>query len=502
MTLTQRTATNILWKGSSVTLNTILNFVLLAILANLLAPSDFGLRGIILIMMGFLLLLSDLGLGAALVHEPTLTPEQFSTAFYLNVLLGLALAAVLFASSGLVAAFFREERLTLILRVMSLAFLLSSSGAIFAAQLQKELRFKTLFIINFAEWAVSGVASVWLALRGLGVWCIVFGYMLGILVRIVLLWGTASRRPGLMFKRKSVDRFLKFGLFVYGQQILNFLTRNLDNIIIGRYLGPEALGYYSLAYSLMLTPVSRISDSVSQVIFPAFSLIQHDDERIRAGYLKVVRFVAFVTFPMMAGMLVVAPQLIVAIYGPKWMPAVGVLQIFCLIGALQSVVSLAQTVQYTKGRSDIGFKLNLLALGCDATAFFIGVRYGILGVAVAYAFLALILEPTIQIVTNRLIGLSSRSFLRQFRLPTFGAFLIIVLVLAFKGAVGTAFHPSPAWLLIGSVGLGLAAYGLLALGLGGDMIREALRMIGYKRDPADPGGSGSGRPAGIEGQRD
>ncbi len=489
MTLTQRTATNILWKGSSVTLSTVLNFVVLAILANLLAPSDFGLRGIILIMLGFLTLLADLGLGAALVHEPTVTPEQLSTVFYLNVLFGLILSTALFASSGLIAAFFRDERLILILRVMSFAFLLSSFGAIFAAQLQKELRFKMRFIIELTEWAVSGVASVLLALRGLGVWSIVYGYMLGVLVRVVLLWVTASMRPRLMFSLKSIDKFLKFGIFVYGQQLLNFLTRNLDNIIIGRFLGPEALGYYSLAYSLMLTPVSRISDSVSQVIFPTFSLFQHDNQRIREGYLKVVRYVSFITFPMMAGMLVVAPQLMVAIYGPKWVPAIAVLQIFCLVGALQSIVSLAPTIQYTKGRSDISFKLNLLVLACDAAAFFIGVRYGILGVAVAYALLALILEPTIQVITNRLIGLSSKDFFRQLRLPTFGAFLIIILVLAFKGSVGTAVHLSPAWLLIASVGLGLAAYGLLAVLKARDMISETARMMGLKRDPSEPGES-------------
>ena len=488
MSLTERTATNILWRGSSVTLSTLLNFVVLAILANLLAPSDFGLRGIILIMMGFLILLGDLGLGAALIHEPTITPEQFSTVFYLNVLFGFVMAAVLFASSGLIAAFFREGRLTSILRVMSIAVLLSSFGAIFMTQLQKELRFKTRFIIDLTEWAVSGIASVVLALQGLGVWCIVYGYMLGIFVRVVFLWGTASTRPRLMFNLKSIEKFLRFGLFVYGEQLLNFVTRNLDNIIIGRYLGAEALGYYSLAYSLMLTPVSRISDSVFRVIFPAFSLIQNDNTRIRAGYLKVVRYVAFITFPMMAGMLVVAPQLIVAVYGPQWVPTVAVLQIFCLVGALQSVVSLAPAVQYTKGRSDISFKLNLLAMVCDAAAFFIGVRYGILGVAVAYVLLALFLEPTIQIITNRLIGLSSRDFLRQFRLPTFGAFLIIVLVLAFKGSVGAALHLSPARLLIASVGLGILAYVVLAVAKGRDLILEAIRMIGLKRNSPAPTG--------------
>lgn len=485
MSLTERTASNILWRGGSVSLSTALNFLVMAVLANLLAPADFGLRGILLVVMGFLTLLGDLGLGAALVHEETITRRQFSTIFYLNLLTGVVLSAGLFAGAGFVAAFFEEPRLAPLLRVMSLAFFLSSIGPAFVSILQKELAFKKRFVVDLAEAVCAGASAIVFAARGFGVWSMVYGYLIGVFVRTVLLWVTASMRPGLTFSVASLRGLLRFGVFVYGEQILNFLTRNLDNIIIGRFLGAEALGYYSLAYSLMLLPVSRITDTVTRVVFPAFSLIQRDDARLRAGYVKIVRYVSLITFPMMAGMLAVAPQLIVAVYGPKWLPAAPVLQIFCLVGALQSIVALSSTVQYAKGRTDISFKWNLLALGCDTVAFFVGLRWGIVGVAAAYAILALVLEPTLQTITNRLIALRARDFLRPLGLPAFGAALIVGAVLAFKAGLGVPLGLGRRALLAWSVVLGILVYAALIAARGRPLIREAARMIGFGR----PGGA-------------
>ncbi len=487
MSLAQRAAKNILWKGSSTALSTILNFLILAVLANLLAPTDFGLRGIILVVIGLLSWLGDLGLGSALVHEETVTRVQFSTLFYLNFLAGLVLAAALCVLAGPIAVFFRDERLTALLRVMALTFVISSICPIFAALLQKELNFKVRFQIDLAEMVVNGLASIAFALRGFGVWSLVYGYLLGSIVRALLFWWTASMRPNLAFDLKSVERFLKFGLYVYGEQILYFFTRNLDNIIIGRFLGTEALGYYSLAYSLMLTPVSRIGETVHRVIFPTFSLIQHDDQRLREGYKKVVKFVSTITFPMMAGMFAVAPQLIAALYGKNWMPTIGVLQVFCIVGAIQSVVYLASLIQYSKGRSDIGFKWNLLSLILDTAAFFIGLRWGIMGVAVAYALLALVLEPTIQGITNRLIKLSWRDFLGQFKLQTLGAAAILCLAFGFKMFVGIPLRMGAASLLGAMVGLGFIAYIAIFLWKGRDMILELAGMAGLKLGKAHAG---------------
>ncbi len=478
MSLTKRTAQGILWKGGSASLVTAWTFVVLAVLANILEPSDFGLRGIILIMMGLLTLLADMGLGAAIVHEESVTREQFSTIFFLNVGGGILLAGMMYLGSGALAAFFQEERLGPILKVMSLAFVVCALGSMFAALLQKKLDFKTRFKIEIAEALTSGASSIVLALMGYGIWSIVYGYILGAGLRVVLLWISADMRPGWQFNLASVRPLLKFGIFVLGEQIVSFTSQNVDNIIIGRFLGMEALGYYSLAYSLMLTPAWKISDSVTRVIFPAFSLIQNDNARIRDGYLRVIKFISLVTFPIMAGMFAVSHSLIASVYGAKWLPAAAVLEVFCIVGAIQSILSPASAVQYAKGRSDLSFKLNFIALVGNLVAFFVGVKYGLMGVTIAFTLWTAALSPVIQGVTNKLITLRWRPFLSRLRLPTIGSAAIIAVVLGLRALAWEPWQLSPLSDLLVSVAAGVAVYGSIVLWKGRDLLRELASTAG------------------------
>ncbi len=480
MSLTKRTANGILWKGGSAALVTAWTFIVLAVLANILEPSDFGLRGLILIMMGLLTLLADMGLGAAIVHEPNVSREQFSTIFFLNVAGGVVLAGLMFLASGTLAAFFQEERLGPILKVMAPAFVVCSFGSMFAALLQKKLDFKTRFKIEIAESLTSGGSSIVLAVLGFGIWSIVYGYILGAVLRVALLWISAAMRPAWQFNLNSVRPLLKFGVFVLGEQVVSFTSQNVDNIIIGRFLGMEALGFYSLAYSLMLTPAWKISDSVTRVIFPAFSLIQNDDARIRDGYLRVVKFISLATFPIMAGMFAVSRSLVASVYGTKWLPAAAVLEIFCLVGTIQSILSTASAVQYAKGRSDLSFKLNTVALVGNLAAFFIGVRYGLLGVTIAFTVWTAALSPVIQGLTNKLIRLGWRPFLSQFQLPAAGSLAIIGLVLGFRALLWKPLNFGPLPDLLASAAVGAAVYGGLVLWKGRGLLRELAAMTGFK----------------------
>jgi len=496
VSLAKRTADNILWKGGSTSIVTVWTFVVLAVLANILEPSDFGLRGIILIMMGLLTLLADMGLGAAIVHERTVSREQFSTVFFLNVGVGFVLAATMFFGSKALAAFFQEERLGPILKVMSLAFVICSFGSMFMALLQKKLDFKTRSKIEIAEALTSGVSSIVFALLGRGVWSIVYGYILGAFLRVVLLWISADMRPAWFFRLGEVRSFLKFGVYVLGEQIVGFTSQNLDNIIVGRFLGMEALGYYSLAYSLMLTPAWKISDSVTRVIFPTFALIRDDNARIRDGYLRVLKFIALATFPIMAGMFAVSRSLIASVYGAKWLPAAAVLEVFCIVGAIQSILSTTSAVQYAKGRSDLSFKLNFVALIGNLVAFFVGVRYGIMGVAIAFTIWTVILSPVIQGITNRLVQLGARAFLGAFKIQAAGSLAIIAAVLGLRELVGKPMHFPPLIDLLVSAAAGVAVYGLVVLWKGRGLLKELADLLrgslrgGGKESPAEA-------PAGV-----
>lgn len=478
MSLTKRTVSGVLWRGSSNILMTILNFAILAVLAHILMPSDFGLMAIILVVTGFVSILADLGLSAAIIQKQNITREQLSTLFYLNLLLGVALAGSCFALSGVFANFFKHQELAGLLKVISLTFLISSGGQVFDSLLQKEMSFGLLFKIDIVEMIIYGAVAIVFALRGFGVWSLVCGFIMRVIVRVLLLWITASQRPGFIFNLKAVRGYLHFGIYIFGDRVLNYFNRNLDNILIGRMLGAEALGFYTLAYSLMLTPVSKIASPVSSVIFPAFSIVQHDNKKIREGYLQVVKYISLLTFPMMAGLFATAPEFIISVYGAKWQPSILILQIFCLVGAIQSVGTTVGSVQYAKGRPDLSFKWGCLAVVVNATAFIIGVRWGILGVTCAYLIAALVLEPTIQGWTNRLIDLRWPEFLKQFTIQAKGAGLIIIAILALKILLQKQLGVAPLFVLMASVVVGVLIYSALLFFTGKDLL---IQGAGYLR---------------------
>ncbi len=480
MSLSQKTAVSVMWKGASTLTLTALNFTILAALARLLAPSDFGLMGMLTAVIGFAGMLADLGLSAAVIHKQDMTREQFSTIFYLNVLIGLILTGACFLFSTVVASFFRQEALAGLMRLVSPIFAISGLSQSFDPLLQKNLDFKILFKIDISEIFLYGFISIFFAVNGFGVRSLVLGALFRVTARAVWLWIVAPLRPGLIFDLASVRSYLRYSLYIFGERILNYFSRNLDNIVIGRVLGAEALGYYALAYSLMLMPVSKIASSVTTVMFPAFSLVQSDNRKIREGYLRVVKFVSLLTFPMMAGLLVIAPEFIMFVYGPRWRPSIAVLQLFCLVGAAQSIVTTTGSVQYAKGRSDISFKWSIIALAVNASAFLIGVKWGIIGVAVGYAISACFLEPAIQLVTNRLIELPWRAFVKPFLVPLQGAALILAIVSAYKWILSPPIALAPAAELAVSVTLGIIVYtGFVLASKDRNFLREGIEFLGF-----------------------
>ena len=192
-------------------------------------------------------------------------------------------------------------------------------------------------------------------------------------------------------------------------QWLNFLSRNLDDILIGRFLGAGALGYYQLAYRLMMYPLQKVSDVVGRVTFPALAAMQDDAARMRQAYLRTVRYIALLTFPVMAVVLVAAPELIRVAFGPSWEPVTPLLRVLSLAGMAGSIGTTVGTLFLARGRSGLMLRWEMVASACYAAAIVLGLRFGLQGVAVAYTIMTLVLWPISHHVANRLIGLSTRT---------------------------------------------------------------------------------------------
>jgi O-antigen/teichoic acid export membrane protein len=383
----------------------IIQFGVTIVLARLLSPNDYGLVGMSGTVLGFVQIFNTFGFRSAIIQKKEITDSHYSTAFWMTLAISTILYLITLLASPLAAIFFKEPKLVGIMAVSALGFIITSLSTIQLAMLEKQLDFKKITIIELATAVTNGIVSISLALSGHGVWSLVWGSVAGQSVAIPLTWFLIRWTPALKFDRAAFNDLFTFGAHLTGATLVNYFARNADNLIIGRVLGSGALGYYALAYNLMLKPLQYVSSNLARVLFPALSAIRDDKEKTRQTYLKVVQAISILTFPMMTGLLFLAPDLIHAVYGAKWMPVVPIFQILCLLGAIQSIGTTVGIIYISQGRADLQLKYTLIFSPIIVASFFVGVQWGTVGVASAYLMSSGSIWIWSHVVANRLIGL-------------------------------------------------------------------------------------------------
>ncbi|MAT96899.1 MAG: colanic acid exporter [Anaerolineaceae bacterium] len=399
--LRQNTISGIGWSVISRVGRQSFQFVFQVILARILLPDAFGLVGMITVFVGFANIFMDLGFGSALIQKQDADEDHYSSIFWLNVAAGLSLMLIFVAASPLIARFYNQPDLIPLTIVSSINFFVGSFSVIHISLLKKELNFKKLAAAELSAVIVSGVFAVLMAWFGWGVWSLVLQSVLLTTITAVLLWIFNDWRPNWRFRWSSVKDLLGFSANLLGFTSFNYWIRNADNLLIGRFLGTLALGIYSYSYSIMLLPLSLVSRTISDVMFPALSSIQDDKPRIARIYLSMTRAIALVTFPMMVGLWVVTERFVLVIFGTQWLGMVPILKVFSIIGLIQSIGTLNGNLYLSQGRSDLQFKVGLVIGTLGVGSILIGLRWGIEGVAIAYGiFSVLVVYPSIHIAVS------------------------------------------------------------------------------------------------------
>jgi PST family polysaccharide transporter len=247
-----------------------------------------------------------------------------------------------------------------------------------------------------------------------------------------------------------------FSAGVLGANILNYANRRSDDLLIGKFLGSGPLGYYSLAYQLMLYPLTQVSSVIVRVLFPTLSQLQDDLGRFRSIYLEAVSAIAMVTFPMMLGLLAISHDFIVIVFGEKWLPMELVLKIFCVIGLLQSVGTTVGTIYMSTGKTALGFYVTLTFTPFIILAFLVGLYWGIEGVATAYACVSVLLFYVSLFLAFRVVGISFNSF-HSAVLPQLAASLLMLLVVTLF-SMFLAGQTNALTRLVSSILLGIIVY--------------------------------------------
>jgi O-antigen/teichoic acid export membrane protein len=385
------------------------------LLARLLTPHEYGLAGMALVFSSLVLSFSDLSMGAALVQRRTIDELDRSTVFWTTVAVGTILTVGGIAISGLMASFYRQPTVQPLFIAVSFSFLLVSLQTTQASLLQRELRFRAINLRVAASVVIGGVAGVVAAFFGAGAWALIIQQLTLSFVSFVLLWVASSWRPKFVFSRKSFRSLGGFGVNLLGARVLDYANRNTDNILVGRFLGPSALGAYSVAYNLMFLPLDRLILPIQDTLFPAYARWQEDLERLAGVWLRIFRMVAALVFPAMVGLAIVAPDFVAAILGTKWSAAVPVLQILCAVAIVQSLAALGVRVLSALDRTHTIFRFAVIECAVTIPAFAVGLHWGIVGVATCYTIVTIPLNSVFIFLTIRALDISITALLRTIR---------------------------------------------------------------------------------------
>ncbi len=400
------------WFSLAHFLNYILQFIITIFLARLLFPADFGIINIALVINNLVVSIRDLGLDAAIVQKKEINQDYLSTVFWLNVGMSLALFILVVSFSKIIAGFFNNSDIYLVILCLAVKFAIDSLGTLQIAFLKNNLLFGKVAAAEILEVLSYGLIAVFLALKGFRVWSLVFGYLGGSLLKTVLLWGISSWRPVFRFCWESFKELFKFGRNVAGFNITHFFSNNLDFFLIGKLLGMQALGFYSMMYNIAYFPRLKISFIISKVAFPVFSKIQGDVTKMREEYLKLIKYTALISFPLLFGLMVLAYPLIKVFFGAKWLPIVGALKIFCIAGLASCLTALTGIIFLSSGYSGSLLLFSLINLSTLLMAFFLGFKHGLAGLAMYLSLQAVLMNIIVQKMINRIIHMKFGSYIR------------------------------------------------------------------------------------------
>jgi O-antigen/teichoic acid export membrane protein len=379
-------------------------FITSVIIARLLLRREVGLATEAITFGQLALVIADFGIASVLVQRPQLSEDDIDTAFWLSIILGVALTCIGIGASWPIAALYGQHEVQPLFAVLSFVFLLTAPGITQGALLTRELQFRALELRNVVAVSVACATSIGLAIAGAGAWAIVGQSLVIAGVSTVLLWRSAEWRPSWRFSTQSMRGMAQFAWHTFGSNAVTWAQQNADNFLVGRFLGASRLGAYSIAYSASLSPVSRIAMPIAQVFFPAFSKIR-DPVRIADTWLRALRMVALVVIPAMLGLVVVGQEFIIVVFGQKWHDAITPVELLAPVGLLQALTALGNGILQSIGATRTLWRSNAAISGISVVAFAAGLHWGIDGVALAYLIASCIIQPAFLHVTARAIGL-------------------------------------------------------------------------------------------------
>ncbi len=383
MSLSNKVIKSGFWRQLSQIIQIGSHFVISAILARLLSPTDFGLVGIATLYANFLTQFTIIGLTLAIIQKNDIVQSQLSSIFWVNLGFGFFTALVVSGSAPLAAGFYNKPELVPLILLYSTVFIISPFFQVHRRLLEKEIQFNKISKIEIFATLGSGVVGCVLAFIGFGVYSILWQTISMNIIYLVMTRMNIKWKPDYHCSLKEIKDMIYFSLKMKGARLANFLERNIDFLILSKLFDIQLFGFYSLAYRIMYFPVRRISNVFSEILFPVFSKIQDNKEKIRIGYLKSIQLVAMASIPISVILAVLAKPLVLLLLGKKWLPVSGILLPLSIAGLLQSIEVISDSIFPALDKPQTLLVIEILRFLVTGIAVAIGALFGLLEVALA-----------------------------------------------------------------------------------------------------------------------
>jgi PST family polysaccharide transporter len=452
----------IVWKLAGQIAIQLIRLLTVAVLARLLTPHDYGAAAIALAVAAFAPTVADMGIGSALVQAEAAPQTVRSTAFWGSVACGVALFVVMAAAAKPVAHFMGEPDVAGMVASGGLIFALYAVGSASQAVYVREMRFRTVELRTWLALVVGAVVAITAAVRGAGPWALALQQIAFTGTLVAALWFRAGWRPTLNFSRRAFRELASFAIRIAGGRWARLIELLVLTLLIGRLASVAELGAWTFGMSMVILPLSLIALPIAEVLFSAFSRLRNQPERMTALWLDSIGYLAAVLLPVLLGLIVVAPDLIPAVFGSRWEVSVGVVQILCLWALMRGLQSWGSVYMDAVGRPEVTFWTQLASLSLTPVAVLVGVHWGIEGVAGCFVVCQMIaVEIPMFVLVFSQMRVSPRTVARRLSGIAAASLLMALACLLGRSALETA-------------GVGIAGRSVLTITLGMAVYAPAL----------------------------
>jgi O-antigen/teichoic acid export membrane protein len=410
----------------------------ISILTRYLSKDEFGLIAMALFTLNLTSIFADMGMTTAILHRQDATKNEYSSIYWLNIFISLFLYVILFIMAPIAAEFYNEPDLHAVITILGVNLLLMAAGRQHRTIMQKQFQFKSIAITELFSYLCGLIAAITLAIQGFGVYSLVYSSLLssGISNGLFLVQNLKLNPIGFHFKFSDTNAFLKIGGYTTGSSLLDFFSREIDILIIGKLLGAESLGVYSLMKQIVVKLRTLINPIILNVLNPLLASIQKRKDLLKSTYLKLIRNLSYFNFMAFILLAINSKEILSVVYGQSYSQSYWVLVFLSFSYCLDSVSSPAGSLQIATGRTDIGFKWTIIRLIITPLVIFIAAKYSIETVAAFYMTLSItLLLPMWFVQLKPMASIKFGEYLTQFYKPLLFYFMVLIILFFYSDLI-------------------------------------------------------------------